>query len=104
MVAKPKNVAVNITFRNTDPTEPLKAYATEKVTNCLQKFVHHDTEAHVVLSVEKDRHISELTFRVDGSDFNSREETRDLYTSIDAVVGSISGQLRKHKEKMTKHH
>lgn len=104
MVANPKNVSVNITFRNTEGTDPLKNYASEKITNCLQKFVHHDTEASIVLSVEKNRHIAEVSFHADGSDFNGKEETSDLYASIDAVVQTVTSQLRKHKEKMTSHH
>ena len=104
MVAHPRNVAVNITFRNTNGTDPLKSYATEKVTNCLQKFIHRDTEAHVVLSVERNRHIAEISFHTDGNDFATKEETKDLYASIDAAVHALNGQLRKHKEKLTSHH
>lgn len=104
MVNNPKNVAVNITFRNTEGTDPLKNYAVEKVTHCIQKFVHKDTEAHVVLSVEKNRHIAELSCHADGSDFIAKEETKDLYASIDAAVHALSVQLRKHKDKLTSHH
>ncbi|MCB0310919.1 MAG: ribosome-associated translation inhibitor RaiA [Bdellovibrionales bacterium] len=104
MAKNPKNVSIHITFRNTEGTDPLKTYANEKVTNCLQKFVHHDTDAHVVLSVEKNRQIAEISFHADGQDFQGKEETEDLYASIDAVVHSITRQLRKHKEKITSHH
>ncbi|MCB0332407.1 MAG: ribosome-associated translation inhibitor RaiA [Bdellovibrionales bacterium] len=97
-------VNVNITFRNTDSTEPIKNYATEKVTSCLKKFIHHDTETYLVLKVEKNRHIAEINFNVDGADFSCSEESADLYASIDALVGSLSNQLRKHKEKFTSHH
>ncbi len=104
MVSNPKHVAVSITFRNTESTDPLKTYTTEKITNCLQKFVHHDTEAHVVLSVERNRHIAEVSFHADGSHFIAKEETNDLYASIDAAVHSLNGQLRKNKEKLVSHH
>lgn len=98
------NVNVNITFRNVESTEALKNYAIEKVTNCVKKYVHHDTEVHVVLKIEKNRHIAEITFRVDGADFIAKEETADLYTSVDSLVASLTQQLRKHKEKITEHH
>ena len=104
MPATSKNVTVNITFRNTEGTDPLKAYVTEKISHCLQKFVHQDTEAHVVLCVEKNTQIAEVSFNALGTKFNGKEESRDLYASIDAVVKSLSGQLRKHKEKLTAHH
>lgn len=97
-------INVSITFLHTDPTDPLKTYATEKVTNCVQKFVHQDTEAHVVLKVEKNRHIAEVAIHCDGADFSVKEECGDLYASIDKMVDVLASQLRKHKEKLTKHH
>lgn len=97
-------VTVNITFRHTEATDALKQYVTDKVTNALKKFVHQDTEAHVVLSVEKKRQIAEISFNTDGSTFNGAEESEDMYKSIDSVVDSMSNQLRKHKSKLTKHH
>lgn len=99
-----KLVNVNITFRNTDATDALKAYATDKISNCVSKFIHHDTEAHVVLKVERNRQIAEVSLRSDGADFAGREESDNLYASIDALTDSISQQLRRHKDKLTKHH
>lgn len=97
-------INVNITFRNTEATDAIKSYATEKIRNCLKKFVHHDTEAHVVLKVEKNRQIAEISCRSDGADFNAKEESGDLYSSIDTLVDSLTHQLRKHKDKITAHH
>ncbi len=97
-------VHVNLTFRNTEATEALKTYATEKVSHCVQKFVHQDIEAHVVLLVEKNRQIAEVTFNADGVTFNGKEERADLYSAIDALVDTMSHQLRRHKEKLTSKH
>ncbi len=97
-------VTVNIAFRNIEATDALKSYATEKVSHCLKKFIHHETEAHLVLAVEKNRQIAEARFHADGHDFNVKEESPDLYASIDSLVSSLSSQLRKHKERITKHH
>jgi len=97
-------VNVNVTFKNTNATEALKQYAAEKLGHALRKFAHHDMDAHVVLRVEKNRQIAEITLHSDGADFNARQESEDLYASIDALVDSMSQQLRKHKEKITTHH
>jgi len=98
------SVNVIITFRNTDSTEALKNYCTEKVKSCLKKFIHDNTEAHVVLMVEKTRHKAEISFHVDGASFSCSEESDDLYASIDAMTSALASQLRKHKEKITSHH
>lgn len=99
-----KNININVTFKNTDSTEALKTYATEKMSNCLKKFVHRNTDANVILKVEKTRQIAEVTFHTDGHDFFAKEESVDLYASIDALVDSLTHQLRKHKERLTQHH
>lgn len=98
------SVRVKATFRHTEPTDAIKNYVDEKLTNCLKKYIHHDTDVHVVLNVEKNRHIAEVDFNVDGASFSCNEESDNLYASIDAVASTLSNQLRKHKEKMTKHH
>ncbi len=99
-----KLVQVNLTFRNTEATDALRAYATEKITHCLQKFIHQDTEAHLVLRVEKNRQIAEATLHADGATINAKEETDNLYSAIDALVDNLTRQLRKNKEKLTQHH
>ncbi|MGI6680998.1 MAG: ribosome hibernation-promoting factor, HPF/YfiA family [Bdellovibrionota bacterium] len=95
-------ITTNISFRNTEATEALKQYASEKITNVLRKFVRQDTDVSIVLSVEKTRHIAEVSFRADGADFNAKQESTDLYASIDGLVDNITSQLRRHKEKIQK--
>ena len=103
MVANPRLVKVHITYRHTEPTDALSQMADEKISHCLQKYIHHDTEVNVVMKVEKMRQIAEASFRVDGHDFFACEESADMYASLDSLVTSISRQLVKHKEKITSH-
>jgi putative sigma-54 modulation protein len=97
-------VNVNLTFRHTEATDALKTYATDKLRHCLLKFAHQDIEAHLVLRVEKNRQIAEVSFNAEGTSFAGKEEKDDLYAAIDALVDSMGQQLRKHKEKITAKH
>lgn len=97
-------ININITFKNTSSSDALKSYATEKLESCLKKYVHHNTNVNLLFNLEKNRHIAEVTFHSDGFDFHSKEETNDLYASLDKLVDTITHQLRKHKEKLTQHH
>ena len=97
-------INVSIAFLNLDATDALKQYTTDKVKHCVQKFAHQDTEAHVVLKVEKTRQIAELSMHLSGHDFIVKEESEDLYASIDKLTDALTYQLRKHKEKVTSHH
>lgn len=104
MATQKKLVEVRITFRNTEATEALTKYATGKVRACIQKFTHHDVDVDVVLKVEKNRHIAEAAFRTDNANFQCKEDSDDLYKSIDALVDTISEQMRRHKEKLKIRH
>ena len=104
MPRKSRLININITFRNTDATEALKTYAENKTRKCLQKFAQHDTEAHVVLRVEKNRQIAEVSFLANGANIVAKEESEDLYSAIDLLVDTLTHQLRKHKERLTARH
>jgi len=104
MPRKSKLIKIKITFRNTEATEALRDYACQKIKKCLHKFVQHDTEAHVVLRVEKNRQIAEVSFLANGTNIVGREESDDLYTALDLLTDSLAQQLRKHKEKLTQRH
>ena len=104
MTDNQKIVNVNMTFKNIDATAPIRQYADNKLTNCLRKFAHTNMEAHLVLTVEKNRQIAEISIHLDGANLQGKEESDDLYKSIDALVDSLTVQLRKHKEKLIKHH
>ena len=99
-----KVINVHIAFLNMEATDPLKSYATDKVRHAVQKFAQRDTDVHVVLKVEKNRQIAETTFHSAGADFAVKEESDNLYASIDKMIDTITHQLRKHKEKVTSHH
>ena len=99
-----KVINVNIAFLNLEATEAIKTYATDKLRNCVQKFTQRDTDVHVVLKVEKNRQIAETSFHSGGADFAVKEESDNLYASIDMMVDALTHQMRKHKEKVTSHH
>lgn len=91
-----------ITGRHFDVTEPIKAHANDKISK-LDKFLTKLLEAHVILSVEKFRHIAEITVIGKNLKVTSTEITSDMYASIDKAVGSLEEQLRKHHDKTRAH-
>ena len=77
------------------------AYAEKKVMK-LARFFEEDAEALVVFSVEKNRNNVELTVRGAGTLFRAHESTSDMFASIDAAVGTIEGQIRKNKTRLSR--
>jgi len=81
------------------PTESLRTYAEEKVSK-IKKYLDFPLEAHVVLSVEKFRHIADVTLGVDGTWIKGIEETDDMYSAIDQVMDKLEKQVKKYRSKI----
>jgi len=79
--------------------ERVKAYVKEKVEK-LQKYVENPREVHVVLSVEKFRHIAEITIVGNKGAFNSQGRDNDLHAAIDQMVDKMERQIRERREKV----
>lgn len=90
------NIAV--TFRHMEASQPLKNYVTEKLSK-LKKVLDKPLEVHVMLSVEKFRHIAEVFVTGQGITIKAFESTEDLYSAIDLVCDKVERQLKKYREK-----
>jgi putative sigma-54 modulation protein len=82
-----------------EPTESLRAYAEEKLSK-IKKYLDSPMEAHVVLEVEKFRHMADVTVNVNGTRIKAYEETEDLYSAIDMVMDKIENQVKKHRSRL----
>ncbi|HCY88105.1 MAG TPA: ribosome-associated translation inhibitor RaiA [Desulfobacteraceae bacterium] len=91
-----------VTFKKIESTESLKSYVAKKLDR-FDKMLDSPAEAHVVLSVEKIRHIAEITLTCDKLNIHAKEDSESMYSSIDALMDKIKAQIKKHKEKV-KHH
>jgi putative sigma-54 modulation protein len=79
--------------------EGVKAYVRDKVQK-LQKYILNPAEIHVVLGVEKFRHIAEITVVGNGGALNSQGRDNDLYAAIDQMVDKMERQIRERREKV----
>ncbi|ACL03060.1 ribosome hibernation-promoting factor, HPF/YfiA family [Desulfatibacillum aliphaticivorans] len=91
----------SVTFKNLDPSDALRDYASEKLDR-FDKYLDNPAEANVVLTVEKHRHIAEINVAGDRLTINGKEETGDMYTSIDKVLDKLEKQIKKGKQKVRK--
>ena len=89
---------INVTFRHIEPSVPLKDYAQDKISR-VKKYLEEPIEAHVVLKVEKFRHIAEVTIDANGLVINGTEETEDMYSAIDMLADTVEGQAKRTREK-----
>lgn len=93
---------VHIHGRKVEITPALKDYAFQKVM-VIRKFIDLNIRANVTLSVDKHRQVAEVTVTGNGVNFHGKEESQDLYASIDIVMDKITAQAKKFKEKQKSH-
>jgi len=89
---------VSVTFRHMEPTAAIREYAEAKLMK-VKRYLDEPIEANVVLSIEKYRHIAEVTLNAGRNVINCTEETNDIYSAIDMVLEKLERQVKKQKEK-----
>ena len=88
-----------IVGKNIEVTPGLRSAVEEKIGK-LERYFNPEAEAHVTLSVEKERQKIEVTIPVKGSIIRSEQVSNDMYVSIDLVEEIIERQLKKYKNKL----
>ncbi|NLM48382.1 MAG: ribosome-associated translation inhibitor RaiA [Epulopiscium sp.] len=92
-----------ISGTNIEITNALQQRVMDKLSK-LEKFFVADTEAQVTLSVEKLRHIIEVTIPFQGTILRAEVDDKDMYAAIDEVVDVLERQLLKHKNRLKDKH
>lgn len=94
---------ISVTGQHLDITPALRDYVTSKIER-LERHSDKITNVHVVLTVEKLRHMVEATIHTNGANVFANAEDEDMYAAIDALIDKLDRQLKKHKEKRSDHH
>ncbi len=89
---------LGFTFRNIESTEAIKGWAAKRFQKVL-KHLKDPTTAHLTLSVDKHRHRAELTVHSHGDVLHAREETGDMYSSLDGVMSKLEHVAQRQKER-----
>jgi putative sigma-54 modulation protein len=95
---------INITARHLKLTDSIDSYVRKKITKYEKFFNPSDIFVHVILSIEKNRQVTEIIFCSGKISFRSKEESANLYSSIDFASDKLEKQLRKQKNISKKVH
>jgi putative sigma-54 modulation protein len=85
-----------------EQSDALRVYVTEKLEKVLKPLME-PINAQTVLHVEKYRHIAKVTVHANGIIIKGKEETNDMYSSIDLVLDKLDRQVKKYREKIVRH-
>ena len=92
---------VTITGKNIEVSEYLRDLALKKIAK-LERYFPEDTEVLITMTVEKNRHIVEVTIPYQGGIIRGEESTGDMYASIDNVIAKLEKQIHRHKTRLEK--
>lgn len=94
-------MTIKITGRRIEVTDGLKAYIEKKISK-LERYFGESATANVTISVEKDRHIIEVTIFHDGIIFRAEVSNDDMYAAVDKVEDVLERQIRRQRTRLEK--
>ncbi|MDY0226102.1 SSU ribosomal protein S30P [Desulfomicrobium apsheronum] len=91
---------ITFNFKNFDPSDHLRKYAKDRFGK-LAKFMAGtpDAELQVNLEVEKFRHVADIVLTGKNVHISAREDSEDMYSTVDLVWDKLEAQMRKTRDK-----
>lgn len=89
---------IRITGHQMEVTDALRKHAEEAI----DKVSHHTGtpgNAHVVLEVNKQEHICNITMDIGNENFSAKSGNDNMYHAIDQTVNKILRQVEKNKNR-----
>jgi len=96
-------VQISVTGRHLQITDAIRDFTHERLQHALLDYPRIES-VHVILDVEKYRHLAEVVVQAPNHvRVEAREESDDMYASIEGAVEKAAKQLRRHRDRVTDH-
>ncbi|UCF31655.1 MAG: ribosome-associated translation inhibitor RaiA [bacterium] len=93
---------IDVSFKQMEQSDALRNYVEDKLAKILKPLVE-PVSAQCVLQVEKYRHITKVTVSANGIIIKGKEETNDMYSSIDLVLDKLDRQVKRYRDRIQGH-
>ena len=90
---------LSVSGHHLDVTPAIRTYVHSKIERVSRHF-DHVIDAHVILTVDKQRQKAEVTLHVRGKDLHCECEDADLYAAIDLLADKLDRQVLRYKDKL----
>lgn len=87
---------VEITGRHVEITPAIRTYVLKRLRK-FGKLLAEPVHFHVIIGVEKDRHMAEIVLKTRRLDLTGTGETKDVYTSLTRAIEKIERRALKQK-------
>ena len=88
------------TGRHVDVTPALRRHVEEHFGKLEQIFTDTTARAHVIIEVEKNRHVGEILLHWRGETLTARDVNADMYQALTRAIQKIEKQAVKLKKKL----
>lgn len=96
---------LQITGKNLDVGQALRAYVKERLGITLDKYVRRSLAGHIRIKKERGNFRTDCSLQLtSGLHLQSRGESHDAYASADAAIERLEKRLRRYKRRLKKHH
>ncbi len=93
----------SVTGRHMEISDALRDYTHDRVEHAMAEFPRIES-VHIILAVEKYRQLAEIVVKAPNHIVvDAKDESDDMYVSIDGAVEKAAKQLRRHWDKMQDH-
>ena len=89
---------LTVTGQNFEITDAIKKFLNKRIAKTGNRLFDN-ANIHFSLYVDKNRHMAEATVKQKGLTTRAKDETRDLYLTVDNVLGKVEKQLGRHKSR-----
>ena len=89
---------LTVAGRNFEITDAIKKFLEKRIAKKGDRL-YDNANIHFSFYVDKNRHMAEATVKQKDLTTRAKDETRDLYLTVDNVLGKVEKQLRKHKSR-----
>ncbi len=94
-----RTLQINITGRNIQITPGIRSHIQDRVKR-LNRYTHNVMEVHFILETQRYRHIAEIVLTMKQATQTVKENTEDMYFSIDKAIDKLEKWLGRHMEKI----
>lgn len=95
-------MGISVSGHNVDVTPALREYAEKKLKKIQKFFEDGSVETEVVLKVQRELHVADITIQAGGLFVRGQGRTDDMYASINVAVDHIERQIRKYKTRINR--
>ena len=95
---------MHVIGRHVSVTEPMKAYAIDKLGKSVDRYGVRAIEVTVTMDVQKLSHVVDFMLLVNNTKIKVSGRSENMYASIDLAIDRLNAKLRRYTKRLKEHH